>query len=302
MDFRRWITAFILIGVLLPILLFFPSYSYILLTILFLGIWGEWQRVFFPKKRFKLKLYLAIIVLGDLIYQLLSHTSNTILTSISSAGFLTIGLFLLLWSINYTRKLLSIKDRFIYFSGIYLILGCLFSVHTLIYFGYELLLLQLGILIGLTDSISYVFGKFVLRKNKHLLWVAISPKKTWTGFLAPHIIWTVIVGVVSMYLFVIAGTQFIRGFELPINPIDSRLVGALLYVVPTVYTLIFMSQMGDLFASWAKRSMRVKDFGNILPGHGGLLDRFDSYLFTLPFIGVVVFIYEILIRNTIYHL
>jgi len=62
--------------------------------------------------------------------------------------------------------------------------------------------------------------------------------------------------------------------------------------LPTGLLLIFavlfgvmlglFSQVGDLFASALKRWARVKDFGNILPGHGGVLDRFDSAFFTLP--------------------
>ena len=53
-------------------------------------------------------------------------------------------------------------------------------------------------------------------------------------------------------------------------------------------SVALLSQYGDLTASWIKRRMGIKDFGNILPGHGGLLDRFDGWIYVLPIIWLVM--------------
>jgi phosphatidate cytidylyltransferase len=49
-----------------------------------------------------------------------------------------------------------------------------------------------------------------------------------------------------------------------------------------------LSVIGDLFASMIKRQYHIKDFGNIMPGHGGIMDRFDSFLLVVPFIYLIV--------------
>jgi phosphatidate cytidylyltransferase len=58
------------------------------------------------------------------------------------------------------------------------------------------------------------------------------------------------------------------------------------YLVILSLTSSILSQMGDLFASVIKREHGVKDFGNIMPGHGGVLDRFDSLILTVPYIFI----------------
>lgn len=62
-------------------------------------------------------------------------------------------------------------------------------------------------------------------------------------------------------------------------------VSTLWFVIISVFTSV-ISQMGDLFASLMKRENGIKDFGNLMPGHGGALDRFDSILLTSPFIFI----------------
>lgn len=108
-----------------------------------------------------------------------------------------------------------------------------------------------------TDSGAYLVGK---RWGKHKLWPAISPKKTVEGSIA---------GVVFASLTgILFGTLF-KGslFSLP----DAFLLAVLISV---------LGQLGDLIESALKRANNVKDSGHLLPGHGGMLDRFDSLLFT----------------------
>ncbi|MGE7089860.1 phosphatidate cytidylyltransferase [Lysinibacillus sp. NPDC048646] len=109
-----------------------------------------------------------------------------------------------------------------------------------------------------TDSGAYFVGR-KLGKNK--LWPEISPKKTVEGFVG---------GIVVAVIFAV-------GFQV-IYPFMNSYV--LLIFITILASII--GQMGDLVESAIKRHFDVKDSGNILPGHGGILDRFDSLLFVVP--------------------
>jgi phosphatidate cytidylyltransferase len=105
------------------------------------------------------------------------------------------------------------------------------------------------------DTMAYFGGKF-LGKNK--LWERISPKKTWEGAA---------VG---------AAACIALGFGLQfLWPMTWS------WVVVGMITAV-VSQLGDLVESMYKRSLQIKDSGGLLPGHGGLLDRFDGLLITIP--------------------
>lgn len=111
-----------------------------------------------------------------------------------------------------------------------------------------------------SDTAAYFVGKMI---GKHKLAEAISPKKTIEGAYA---------GVVASIIGVFLYKAF---FFQELNFIDCILLGSAGSII---------SQMGDLFESFIKRAMSVKDSGVIIPGHGGILDRFDGVLFCSPFI------------------
>lgn len=113
-----------------------------------------------------------------------------------------------------------------------------------------------------SDSFAYLVGK---RWGKHKMAPRISPNKTMEG-LAGGAVGCVVLGVALC---------FAVGF----NPIH----GAILSVVAAI-----MAPMGDLFESFVKRACDIKDSGNILPGHGGMMDRFDSLLFVAPALTAVL--------------
>ena len=122
-----------------------------------------------------------------------------------------------------------------------------------------------GILLGYfflvwsSDSFAYVFGNLM---GKHRLFERISPKKSWEGVIGGGLSTLGIAYLLSLYQ----------------NQIDlmSWLIIALIIVVTGI--------LGDLCESILKRSLGVKDSGNILPGHGGLLDRFDALFLSVPFV------------------
>ena len=119
------------------------------------------------------------------------------------------------------------------------------------------LLIGLLILIWSSDSWAYVSGRIF---GKRKLFERLSPNKTWEGFWG-----SVILSSITGYVLAISGFG--------LNSLEWTLLGAL---------TVFVATAGDLFQSMLKRASNLKDSGNILPGHGGILDRFDSILFCLP--------------------
>lgn len=113
-------------------------------------------------------------------------------------------------------------------------------------------------LIWLFDSSAYAFGKKFGRKK---LFARISPNKTWEGFLA------------AALLVVLLG--FFCNFQFALQKINWIIVAMI---------IICFGTFGDLVKSMLKRSRHVKDSGSILPGHGGVLDRFDSMFGSAPIV------------------
>ncbi len=128
----------------------------------------------------------------------------------------------------------------------------------------ELIFVYLSIIaIAISDIFAYEIGK---RIGSRKLAENISPNKTVEGFLAG--------------LFI--GTLFMS-FNIAINLDKSYLSSFLVSIV-----FISLGVVGDLFMSKIKRSIDVKDSGTIFPGHGGLLDRIDSYLISFPYLLIVL--------------
>lgn len=124
-----------------------------------------------------------------------------------------------------------------------------------------------------SDSAAYFTGRAF---GKHKLCPLISPKKTVEGAVGGVVFGTALMMLTAL-LFQQAAPLW--GMTVQVNYIY------LLLIAPPA-TIIGM--VGDLSASIIKRQYNIKDFGNIMPGHGGVLDRFDSVLFCAPFIGVAV--------------
>ncbi|MBP3858160.1 MAG: phosphatidate cytidylyltransferase [Ruminiclostridium sp.] len=123
----------------------------------------------------------------------------------------------------------------------------------------------------IADGGAYFAGTFL---GKHKLCPEISPKKTWEGFFG-GLVAAVIAAVLLGFGYELWDLLFTGEHHFAVNiPI---LVGAA--VVST-----FLGLLGDLIASLLKRQCGVKDFSEILPGHGGVMDRFDSVLFVAPFV------------------
>ncbi len=126
--------------------------------------------------------------------------------------------------------------------------------------------------LAMFTTFAYDTGAFFVGRawGKHHLASAISPGKTWEGVLG---------GLLSAILAVMAISSILSLFSLPILAYWQSIVLACL--------VSLFAQLGDLVESLVKRNMAVKESGRLLPGHGGVLDRFDSVIL----VGVVVYYY-----------
>jgi len=129
---------------------------------------------------------------------------------------------------------------------------------------FSLEILFLFILIWSSDSFAYFAGRLF---GKHKMAPKISPKKTWEGFAGGVILTLVLSFFVEKYFPELRGNWMIVGFLVAV-----------------------FAPIGDLVESQLKRTFGVKDSGNIIPGHGGILDRLDSFMICAP----VVYLYFIL--------
>lgn len=132
-------------------------------------------------------------------------------------------------------------------------------------------IIYIFILIWTCDSMAFFGGKFF---GKHKL-SEISPKKTWEGSVT-GLIFTLI----ASYLF-----YFFTNGKITLT--DAIVLGLIIGI---------FSQIGDLFESLFKRKLNVKDSSHIIPGHGGVLDRFDSLIFVSP----LIFLYLEITKNVLY--
>ena len=122
--------------------------------------------------------------------------------------------------------------------------------------------LALFIIIWLDDTLAYCAGSLF---GRHKLCERISPKKTWEGFI------------IAMVLTVAASVSFSY-----IGFFTDAVIWSPLKWMGFALVVVLFGTLGDLVESMIKRSCGVKDSGNILPGHGGVLDRFDSILMAVP--------------------
>lgn len=144
-----------------------------------------------------------------------------------------------------------------------LVLAATMSEHSMRY-----LLLLVFVMIWINDTGAFLTGTAF---GRHRLFERLSPKKSWEGFFG---------GLVFS-----AATGFVAALVLPqyltlLNPLGGALLGVAVSVLAT---------WGDLFESLLKRTAGVKDSGHIMPGHGGILDRIDSFLFVIPPVAILLF-------------
>ena len=132
-----------------------------------------------------------------------------------------------------------------------------------------LFIIALFTFIWLNDTGAYVVGSMI---GKHRLFERISPKKSWEGFYGGLFV-------------VLAASQAFAWYDPEISRLQWLGLAA---------TIVIIGTWGDLVESLFKRTLQVKDSGHILPGHGGMLDRFDSVMMAIPATYIYI---ELFIRS-----
>jgi phosphatidate cytidylyltransferase len=120
-----------------------------------------------------------------------------------------------------------------------------------------------------SDTCAYCIGCLF---GKHKAFPVLSPKKSVEGCIGGVVGTALIAGIYAVCL-----NHFVEGAE----------VSVLAFVVIGILASV-VSQIGDLAASALKRNYEIKDYGKLIPGHGGILDRFDSIMFTAPLVYLMV--------------
>ncbi len=258
----RLLTAAVLIpGFLAALFLLSPLFwSILILIICALALW-EWATMakFSPVLR---SVYVFLVFLLGLLGILVKTPAiNTWFMQLIFWGILASSLFWLFFSPIWLIMRFQIQSKFcLALIGLVLIVPTWLALISLRSVS-PWLLLELMVTVWIADSAAYFSGKHF---GKHKLAPAISPGKTWEG-------------VAGAILAVIIYSVMLSGFSLP-----NHGFGQSIWLAVGLLAITLLSIIGDLFESLIKRQAGVKDSGVLLPGHGGILDRIDGLMSTLP--------------------
>ena len=253
----RIISAFIMCAIAIPIIIIGGITFKIFAMVL--GVLSVYEAMHIRKNDKPIPLGIRIIsylLIGVFVYLGTNvYSSNyDLIYKIITAIFLIY--FIPVVFINDTKKY-NITDA-LYALGTTMFLAIAYNSSVMVMNNNLSIFLYLILITIMTDTFAFFTGYFI---GKNKLCEKISPKKTWEGAVGGTIVATAI-GVI-FYIFVVDNT---------IN-IEALLIITIL--------LSIIGQVGDLFFSSIKRYYKVKDFSNLIPGHGGILDRLDSFIFVV---------------------
>ena len=164
------------------------------------------------------------------------------------------------------------KDSFKVLGLFYLLLICYLTYLFRQNFFFQFILVLIVCIF--TDLGGYIFGKIF--KGPKL--IKISPKKTYAGLIGSFILSIIAALIYVKYINLGQAAYLEIQYLLLENDLDNLNLNFLIIIL----FISLISQIGDLIISYFKRSAKVKDTGNLLPGHGGLLDRVDGIIFAIP--------------------
>lgn len=260
----RLISAAIAIIIAIPFI-YFGKIPFAL-TVSFLGIYAYKEVLDLKKTHKNVPALIKVFGLIALCYLLVGNYEYSTMFFIINYKMVIMPLLLLLIpSVFYSEKEYSLTDAFYLLSFIYLI-GISFNLMISIRNISLYLLIYLISITVFTDTFAYSIGSLI---GKHKMSPKISPNKSWEGFISGVLGGSIVALIVYHNL---------------VSHIDYKVI------IITIF-LTVIGQLGDLVFSKIKRENDIKDFSNIMPGHGGVLDRLDSFIFVvLTYVLIVLFI------------
>ncbi len=291
---KRAITGFFILGIYLPLLILSPAFlGFFLLNLVLAQIAVfELARVFnLNQNKVKLTvLHVLVLILqvatSAIAFQR-SYLPQTELSELNLSIYL-LSLVLTLVLVNVTIAILYFQEKQLLAQSYFLVNFLALSFGGMVFLRNHHLLFALFPLIVtvLTDTFAYLggitFGRHKMSK--------ISPKKSWEGFFIGTVFAAVLTSVVYFLLLRFYYTS-VSFFGLTKQSHPAYFI--LLFLVAFLFAAI--AQGGDLIFSAFKRSANVKDYSNILPGHGGVLDRVDALSVTTFLTFLIFLIYTVLV-------
>jgi phosphatidate cytidylyltransferase len=282
-NFQKRVLTAIVLGLFAIVGLSGNSY----LFLIFFGVIGgfcswEYYDLVLKQKESRLKIGRKIggMAIGFLPFLLLSvHYLLPDLLSIIKVGFIfSVALSTLFVLELFLNAGTPFSNLGYVFTGI-IYLGIPFGLLVPIHFAFgNAPIIAMWVFVAAFDVAAYLVGS---RIGKTPLFPSISPKKTWEGVGGG-------VGLLAIFFFlmpmILGWISDIFGYDIA-NEITTKD-----WIAIAVISLIF-GTLGDLIESMLKRNLGVKDSSNLLPGHGGFLDRFDSVFFPVPFIAAYLFMF-----------
>ena len=264
----RVITAVVLLILLVGMVFFAPRlmWAAFMLVVALLGCW-EWSRMSALAGTAQ-GVYLALSgAIGGAVWLLYARAADTYFMAVASYSFIAAALFWIvlapLWLANKARP----SPLVCALAG-WIVMWPTWFAFVVLRDASPWLLLAIAAVIWVADISAYFAGK---RFGKRKLAPAISPGKTWEGVMGAF----AGVAVYAIILAIIA-----RSTAMPLSAIFEP--GRGVPVIVAMLLLTPLSIVGDLLESWMKRGVSLKDSSNLLPGHGGILDRIDALTSTLP--------------------
>ncbi len=260
MHLKRWLTALVAIPLLVFMIGFGPRWLfYLFLYLISLLSLEEFYAITSPDlpKIIKITSFLVAFLLFQIIYLHKILLAPAILT-------LWVFIPMVWYMLNPSTKQQAVTSEIgmAAMGPFYLVIPLAMLILIDIMPNGKIWIAFLLVVIFATDTGGFYFGRFF---GKHKLYKAISPKKTWEGAVG---------SLISSLMF---GNIFLK-----ITHIDT--------FNPKTFALILslsvISQIGDLSESMLKRNHGIKDSGTILPGHGGILDRIDGLIFSIPILYI----------------
>ncbi|HEX4876310.1 MAG TPA: phosphatidate cytidylyltransferase [Chitinophagaceae bacterium] len=293
----RSLTALVFVAVMLAGLLWNHWSFFILFSIIHFGCWWEYLKLTekIYNTSFHINAKLGLILAGYAImlwfckeyYHIAGYSlQQNFSMPVSAAGFvlLVIGIFFttpvhihafgmaLLGLLYISLSWGLMMDMTGFIDSFFDTTGMVFSTGSFRFF-FVLLPLVIIASIWINDTMAYIVGSFIGKTP----FSKISPKKTWEGTIGGIILAIVVVGLLAKYF---VPAQFhLPGFVLEIEQHHWFIIAAIAAITGTA---------GDLLESKLKRMAGVKDSGQIMPGHGGFMDRFDSLLLATPAVWLYV--------------